>query len=276
MKRFICLLAIVCIASISHADLGWIGIIRVETLVIENSQNKGSVCFCRIIAAGNQERTMGFFMNQSGSNQMVESIRKAMIENTPIKFHDVDVYINWINERGAEASAGKISGVALEPYSITVPPIPRIYFEDDFESGNLGSGWTTYTTGNGRVEVASGYSYGGSYSLLLDCHTNGTYSYAAAIATVNLGASSNSSLEFYWREFGDEDHSDDGVFVSTNGGSSWTKVLSFNGGPSTFKAETIDLSAYDGQSIQIKFQYYDNYQIASDGYSIDNVKITGQ
>ena len=48
-------------------------------------------------------------------------------------------------------------------------------FEDNFESGNLGVGWTTYTTDFGRVEVNTGYSNGGSYSLLLDCNRRGTY-----------------------------------------------------------------------------------------------------
>lgn len=56
-----------------------------------------------------------------------------------------------------------------------------ILFEDDFESGTLGFGWHEYTTGYGRVDVASGYQQAGAYSLLLDCNNNGTYSYAAAI-----------------------------------------------------------------------------------------------
>jgi len=148
-------------------------------------------------------------------------------------------------------------------------------FSDDFESRALGSSWSIYKTGAGRVQVTRGGSYAGRYSLKLDTSIARKYAYAAGILSVDLTGHSGSSLEFYWREYGDEDHAGDGVFVRENGGSSWTKLLSFNGGPSSYKKESISLSAYDGKSIKIKFQYYDNYNLPSDGYAIDNVAVKG-
>ena len=148
-------------------------------------------------------------------------------------------------------------------------------FSDTFESGSLGSAWSIYKTANGRVQVATGTPYAGSYSMKLDCHTSGTMSFAAGVLSVNLTGYTGSKLEFYWREYGDENHAEDGVFVSQDNGATWTRLLSFNNGPATYRKDTIDLSAYDGKSIKIKFQYYDNWFITSDGYAIDNVLVTG-
>jgi len=148
-------------------------------------------------------------------------------------------------------------------------------FSDTFESGSLGASWSTYKTANGRVQVTTGTAYAGSYSLKLDAYPSGTYSYAAGILTVDLSGKTGSRLKFYWREYGDENHTGDGVFISTDGGSTWTKILSFNNGPSSYRAQDLDISALDGKSnAKIKFQFYDNYAMYSDGYAIDNVEVT--
>ncbi|MFH1037811.1 MAG: C25 family cysteine peptidase, partial [PVC group bacterium] len=156
-----------------------------------------------------------------------------------------------------------------------------IPFSDGFEGGALGPAWTVTTTAEGRVRVAAGYPAAGSYSLLLDDSVSGSeYSIAAAILSLDLSGKSDVVLAFQWREFGDESHPEDGVFISDDSGGNWHQVLSFNGGTSSYASESIDLDTevqdagltYNNRS-QIKFQFYDNYPIASDGYSIDSVTL---
>ncbi len=156
-------------------------------------------------------------------------------------------------------------------------------FYDGFESGALGDAWFPYTTDEGRVRVSTDYPDAGSYSLLLDDHTGNTiYSYAAADLMVDLTGQSEVTLEFRWREFSDENNTGDGVFLSDDHGSTWYQALSFNNGPSSFRSETIDLdaaAAAGGLALNnhflIRFQFYDNYPITSDGYALDEVRVTG-
>ena len=154
-------------------------------------------------------------------------------------------------------------------------------FSDGFESGSLGGKWSTYTTANGRVRVSTSYPNTGSYSVLLDSSVNGTYSYAAAILTLDLSGYTDADLSFFWREFSDENHTGDGVFISDDNGTNWEQIFSFNNGPSSFTQQVIDLDAAAasvGMSLvsnfKVKFQYYDNYIIATDGYAIDDIEIT--
>jgi len=154
-------------------------------------------------------------------------------------------------------------------------------FYDGFESGTLGIGWVPYTDNEGRVQVSPSYPYTGSYSLLLDDATsNSAYSYASAALLIDLSGQSDVVLDFWWREFSDEDHFDDGVFISDDYGSTWHGVFSFNVGPSSWRNDVVDIgvaAAANGLTLNdhflIKFQFYDNRPIDLDGYAIDEVAV---
>ena len=151
-------------------------------------------------------------------------------------------------------------------------------FSDGFESGTLGSAWSISTTNEGRVTVSDTYPYAGNYSVLLDdSGPNLTFSLASLVLQQDLSDMPNVALDFWWRGFYDEDHPQDGVFISDDG-SAWYEVLSFNNGPLDFRNDVVDISgeaADNGLTLndqfRIKFQFYDNYPIPSDGYAIDNV-----
>lgn len=161
-------------------------------------------------------------------------------------------------------------------------------FHDNFESGtNLGPEWTTYTTADGHVWLdKSNYTYQGSYSLLLEDQVpDDVCSHAAAILTIDLSGQSNVFLDFWWREFKDEDHPHDGVFISDDDGVNWHLAFSFNDGPQDYAHEVVDIAAAakaHGLSLndhfQIKLQFYDDYWLSplsvnSDGYAIDEVRV---
>ena len=170
-----------------------------------------------------------------------------------------------------------------DTWSLVLAAGEALPFYDGFESGALDAGWFPYTTDEGRVQVSTGYPDAGSYSLLLDDYAENTiYSYAAADLMVDLAGQADVTLEFRWREFGDENDTGDGVFLSGDYGGTWHQALSFNGGGAAFRSETIDLdaaAAAGGLALNdhflIRFQFYDNYPITTDGYALDEVRVTG-
>jgi fibronectin type 3 domain-containing protein/V8-like Glu-specific endopeptidase len=171
----------------------------------------------------------------------------------------------------SDANSGWRSGIPA--------PLP---FSDDFESAALSHHWEVYTSDEGRVRVDDlTYSHGGNFSLLLDDHTaGGAVSIAAAILHLDLSGSAAGLLNFWWREFDDENHEQDGVFIRGSAGESWCQVFSFNGGPNAYLHSNIDLQAAAGacgtsftSDFQIKFQFYDDYPIDIDGYALDDISI---
>jgi hypothetical protein len=181
---------------------------------------------------------------------------------------------------GADATHD-VTGYTFNPASLP--------FIDGFEGGSLGSAWAMETDFQGRVQVGRADSHAGAYSLLLDDHTNGDlYSHASAILSLDLRDHPQADLSFWWRDFGDEDDADDGVFISDDYGQTWYQVVSFNGGSNTFIQATVDLDAQAGLAAMslndhflVKFQFYDNWPInpggdSSDGYGIDDIVVTGE
>jgi hypothetical protein len=195
------------------------------------------------------------------------------------RYIDINPVFDWTGTTDVEVQVEDTGSLTdTDSFQVTVG-FPSPPFCDGFESGSLGAVWTTYTTNEGQVQVSSSYSYSGTYSVLLDDSAdNSTYSHAAIILTIDLSAQSDVELDFWWRDFGDEDHDDDGVFVSDDWGTTWFTATNFTGSQSSFKNEVIDVDAIAGgfgltlnDHFQIKFQFYDNYSIASDGYAIDEV-----
>lgn len=154
------------------------------------------------------------------------------------------------------------------------------YF-DGFESGVLGLEWTEYTTTDGRIRVSPDYPHSGVYSLLLDDSVDDTtYSAAAVILTVDLSGQTAVELDFWWREFSDEDDAEDGVFISDDDGLNWYPAYSFNGSNNSWTQAIVDIDAKATENslvlndhFQIKFQFYDNWGITSDGYALDDVTV---
>ncbi|MFQ5856857.1 MAG: M4 family metallopeptidase [Anaerolineae bacterium] len=184
-------------------------------------------------------------------------------------------YWQVVADDGTSVSTGPV-------WQFTTVEKATLPFYADFESAELGSGWWTETTNEGRVRAGAIAPYAGVYSALLDDSVEGSsFSTAALVLLVDLAGQSQVELDFWWREFGDENHAQDGVFISDDDGGTWYQVLSFNNGPSSYQNDVIDLdaaAAANGLALNdrflVKFQFYDNYPMPSDGYAIDEVRVT--
>ena len=64
----------------------------------------------------------------------------------------------------------------------------------------------------------------------MDDATAGTYNQTDARLRLNLSGQPQVNLTFWWKDFGDETHTQDGIYSRSNGGSSYVKVYSLNGG----------------------------------------------
>ena len=158
-------------------------------------------------------------------------------------------------------------------------------YDTGFEAVSLDSYWTTVVGTEGRILVTTANGpYAGSRHLTLDDHTNGgSYSQNEAWLHLDLSAASEVDLSFRWKEFGDETHSQDGIYFSENGGASFAKVHNLNGGSTTnnsWQLVDLDLDALAsgaGLSLSstfvVKFQQYDNYGITTDGFAFDEISV---
>ena len=133
----------------------------------------------------------------------------------------------------------------------------------------------------GRVQVTTANTpQSGSRHLTMDVTTDGNYAANEAIVNLNLSGMSNVSLSFYWKEWSDENHDQDGVYFSDGG--PFVKVYSLTGGSTTYTLQTLNVStlaANAGLSLndtfKIKLQQYDNFAITTDGMAFDQVSISG-
>jgi uncharacterized protein YkwD len=166
-------------------------------------------------------------------------------------------------------------------------------FFEDFERGDLQGCWKTLSTGTGRISMAtSNVPFSGARHLTMDSAVRGTYSLNELILTIDLSGQSEAVLSFYHKEFSDENHAmpdmftgshnSDGVAISADG-TTWYRVqglTSVDGISSGWKRYEIALDAEAAaagidytSTFMIKFQQYDNYPIATDGFAFDDVSV---
>jgi serine protease len=154
-----------------------------------------------------------------------------------------------------------------------------------FESGALDQYWSSAVTADGRVRVATTNTpHAGSYHLLMDDAVSGGYSQTDAQLRLNLSGQTQVNLSFWWKDFGDETQTQDGIYFSNNGGASYVKVYSLTPGSysdNTWRNFTIDvdaLAAANGLTLTstfiVEFQQYDDYPITTDGFAFDDISVT--
>ncbi len=155
-------------------------------------------------------------------------------------------------------------------------------YSTGFETGSFDQYWFTQSSNSeGRILITTANSPRGTYHLTMDDNYNGgAYAQNEAWLRLNLAGKSDVELSFWWKEFGDETHTQDGVFFSDDGGSSFTKVYSLANGNTTYQQIVLDLDALASSygvsltgTFVVKFQQYDNYSISTDGMAFDDIEV---
>ena len=155
---------------------------------------------------------------------------------------------------------------------------------EDFESGVLDRQWTTYSSSpDGRIRVTGELgTAGGSFALVMDRFPLGGMALTHATWTVDLSAVANPLLTFSHAEWGDEQHTNDGVFISDDG-VDWHKAQNIpDQPPGLWVQYTTDLAAEAAQAgmvlgteFRIRFQQVDNAGTPNDGRGWDEISIPG-
>jgi subtilisin family serine protease len=184
-------------------------------------------------------------------------------------------------------SGGSASDVSNANFTISVPSggYATLPYTTGFEGGAFDAYWQTAVTANGRVRLlTTNTPHGGSYHMVMDDATSGGYSQTESRLRLNLAGQTQVNLSFWWKDFGDETQTQDGIYFSSNGGTSYTKVYSL--APASFSDNTwrnvvLDLDALASanglaltSTFVVKFQQYDDYPITTDGMAFDDISVT--
>jgi subtilisin family serine protease/uncharacterized protein YdeI (BOF family) len=155
-----------------------------------------------------------------------------------------------------------------------------------FEGGAFDQYWTSTSNNTGRIQLTTANTpHSGSYHMTMDCSSNGTYSTNEGWLHLDLTGQSQVDMTYWWKDFSDETHTGDGVYFSSNGGTSFVKVQDLNGASYTnnvwrqWDLDVTALAAANGLSLSstfvIKFQQYDNYMATTDGMAFDDISVVG-
>ncbi|HPF34347.1 MAG TPA: S8 family serine peptidase [Candidatus Krumholzibacteria bacterium] len=193
------------------------------------------------------------------------------------------VTLTATNAQGSDGET-KVNYISVSDPADTYASLP---YSTGFESGAVDQYWTLYLGAEGRIQVTTAQTpHSGSYHLLMDDAVSaGAYSQNEAWLQLDLAGQGQVDLSFWWKDIGDETHTQDGVYFSDDGGASFVKVLDLNGGSTTNNVwynRTLDVDAEAAgaglsltSTFVVKFQQYDNYPVTSDGFAFDDISVTG-
>ncbi|MEL6867389.1 MAG: IPT/TIG domain-containing protein, partial [Bacteroidota bacterium] len=227
---------------------------------------------------------------------------------------DMKVYFNqqealeytFINEERLKAivpplaSTGRIRLSKDQEHTVSTADFviqdQEVLFFEDFETGTLRSAWTTgSSTSQGRVDVIQQTNgvpaaYEGWYGALLGKASDDEgYNISYLDLSIPLSAyqGSDLALSFFIKDYYDETHPEDGIYLSDDGGQNFVKVIDFN--PSNWTDYFGQMPPFDLDQLtqQAGLQFTDDFVIrfqqagngdvntysVEDGIFLDNIKI---
>lgn len=144
------------------------------------------------------------------------------------------------------------------------------YFEEDFEGDPLGAeGWTLQTSGAGWIQSGYSYAHTGIYSMahLDDMGAQDDW----LISPVITLPSDISLVASFWEMSNFVEYiGNHEVCVTTDGGDTWSSIISTIPEARTFNQVSFSLDDYKGQNIQLGWHYTGDY---SDQWYIDDVEL---
>ncbi|MFT6502751.1 MAG: Ni,Fe-hydrogenase III small subunit [Crocinitomicaceae bacterium] len=186
--------------------------------------------------------------------------------------------------------------IGILPQLSSAQTYATLPYSTGFESGALDASWTATSSQPGpNIEIVqtgtltwttqTAYSHTGNYFLGMDYETGGAYNLNQADLHLNTTGASNLRLRFWWAEWNDETEAQDGIYVSDDGGTSYTKILDLDGASATdlnwyeFNMSLDSVNALYGLTFTanyiVRFQQYDNFYFAggNDGFLFDDIEV---
>lgn len=206
------------------------------------------------------------------------------VEGQEYKFVITNGSALWKNDPRARQLTSSVGNSIIRgdtfDWSVYGPTVSL--FSDGFEYTTIPAPWVANGISTWRVQTSTTYKAAGARGCTFDSHTSSTYATSRLTLTLNASNHGQLSLSYKIRNVGDETHSTDGVYISSNG-TTWTKVDTFPAISGSFSTRAVDLSAAataagftPGATFQIRWQQYDNSPLSSDGVAIDDVSVTAR
>jgi len=192
----------------------------------------------------------------------------------------IGMFVDADNDVSEDVESNNINlgpGVDLDAvaYKSNIAQVP---FLETWESGTFDPWWETISDPFGRIQITNANEpYLGAYHVTMDSTVG--IALNQLILHVNLAGRTGVTLEFANKEFADEDHLEDSVQMSVDGGATWHTIVPLRGTSSTsfytLRVFNLDLLGLPYSSdTQIRFQQYDDFPIAIDGMAFDNIRVT--
>lgn len=194
-----------------------------------------------------------------------------------------DVTLTATNSVGSSTLTMPNLITVFTPTTVTAP------YTEDFTNA-LGSEWLLSSETGGRIQITTPTDGGGSSpdsggnAMIMDS-IGGNFATNTAQLFVDFLSSPSMLLTYNFRETGDEDDPEDGVFLSD--GSTTVQVVSHNGASGAWAKFTVDIGAEitanglnPAGGIEIIFSQRDNFDVPTDGGLFDDISLlipdTGQ
>lgn len=207
----------------------------------------------------------------------------------------------WLRALAPSGVQGFSNRLVFSTGGLSSPVGADTVFSEGFESGTLGSAWNTSNNSgaSARTQVTTANTpKTGSYHLTLDTTSTsaGVYARNSPTLTLDLAGRHNVSVEWFAKEFADENHiptlagplgtfdsnmNFDGVAISQDG-VTWAEIApllslssSYGSTPSRVALDPIIQRLgwnYDSD-FYIRFSQYDDQAIPSDGIALDDIVV---
>jgi hypothetical protein len=200
---------------------------------------------------------------------------KIIVQTVDINEHTT-ISVTGVNQYGESEYSNTVSFAkyASLPYTTGF----ESYLDDYWTSEPSNSNGCRY------IGYGSYSPHSGNYCLAMAACNSGTYASNYADMRLNLQNEKNVVLEFWWKDFGDEYHSDvDGIWFSNDGGSNFVKAYDLNGqsySNDVWRKFTVNISSIAEQqglkltkNFIVRFAQKDNYSIPTDGFAFDDISV---
>ncbi len=143
-------------------------------------------------------------------------------------------------------------------------------FVDDIESGQ--GSWQHHGIRD-NWHITEHRSHSATHSWY--CGTEGSWQYTnendAKLVSPQFVVGFGSRLKF-WHYYAMEQDYDYGFVEINNGSGFWSPLLAFTGPSWDWTQADYDLSAYTGQTVQVRFRFISDYNVTDEGWYIDDVE----
>ncbi len=142
--------------------------------------------------------------------------------------------------------------------------------QEDFEIGIFSQGFYPQSTGVGTTQINEDYPSRGTKSLFVGQKAGGIGT-ADLILIVNLSGKTDVTMDFWWRASGFARNGNDGVYISADEGTNWTKVYDLFGQSPNYGHAYINIASAasaNALALNSKFQIrirYDSGSLATNG-----------